>query len=443
MFKKILIANRGEIALRIVKACQELGIKTVAIHSEVDKKSMHVMLADESVCVGSAKSSDSYLNMASIISAALVTGSDAIHPGVGFLSENEKFARMVNEHRISFIGPSPEHIKVMGNKITAKAMAKQLNIPITEGSKDTVETIDEAKRIVDKLGAPVIIKARSGGGGKGMQVVYNDQDLKDNFKIAKKEALMNFGDDGVYIEKFLDAPKHIEIQVLCDHYGNVLTLGERDCSLQRRFQKVFEETPSPAISNSEREYISNIVSKASKKIGYKGVGTFEFLYQSGKFYFMEMNTRLQVEHPITEMVTGIDLVKNQIKIAYGTKLEYKQSDIKFNGHAIECRINAENPETFAASPGIIDKYHPPSGLGIRTESHIYSGYQIPVFYDSLISKLIVHDKSREECIKKTQRALHEYVITGIDHLIPMFNKILNDNDVINGDYHINHLKNII
>ncbi len=423
MFEKVLIANRGEIALRIHRACREMGIRTVAVHSEADANAMHVRLADEAVCIGPARSVDSYLNKSAIISAALVTGADAIHPGFGFLSENADFAEMVEEHGITFIGPSAAQMRKMGDKITARQAAVEAGIPVTPGSP-SLDTLEDAKKWAHEIGYPIIIKAKDGGGGKGMKVAFGDDDLKEAYTMARAEAKAAFPTDVVYMEKYLQKPRHIEMQVLADKYGNVVHLGERDCSIQRNNQKVIEESPSPALNQAQREEIGEIVRKAIAKIGYFNAGTLEFLYEDGKFYFMEMNTRLQVEHPVTEAVSGIDLVREQIRIASGAALGYEQKDIKFSGHAIECRINAENPETFTPCPGKITEWHAPGGLGVRVDSEIYSGYAIPPFYDSMIAKLIVHAPTRNAAIMRMRRALEEFVIEGVQTTIPLHQQII-------------------
>ena len=441
LFEKILIANRGEIALRVQRACREMGIKTVAIHSEADSDAMHVHLADECVCIGPAQAKDSYLKMPAVISAAEVTGADAIHPGYGFLSENEAFAHMVEEHDMVFIGPTAEHIRAMGDKITAKQTMIELGVPVVPGSDGAVESPEEALKLAKEMGYPVLIKATSGGGGKGMQVVWNESELPNALRLAKSEAKANFGDDMVYMEKYLRGPRHIEIQVLADTHGNVVHLWERDCSIQRRHQKVFEEAPSPALSQQQRQEIGEVVTKALKKMSYRGAGTLEFLYEDGEFYFIEMNTRIQVEHPITEMITGIDLIKEQISIAAGNKLSFTQEDITLNGHAIECRINAEHPKTFIPSPGKIKGYHAPGGLGVRVDSHLYQGYSIPPYYDSLISKMVVYGATREECIERVDRAIREYVIDGIETTLPLHLDLVNDADIKSGDYNIHWLEN--
>lgn len=439
MFEKVLIANRGEIALRIHRACREMGIRTVAVHSEADANAMHVRLADEAVCIGPARSVDSYLNKSAIISAALVTGADAIHPGFGFLSENADFAEMVEEHGITFIGPSAAQMRKMGDKITARQAAVEAGIPVTPGSP-SLDTLEDAKKWAHEIGYPIIIKAKDGGGGKGMKVAFSDDDLKEAYTMARAEAKAAFPTDVVYMEKYLQKPRHIEMQVLADKYGNVVHLGERDCSIQRNNQKVIEESPSPALNQAQREEIGEIVRKAIAKIGYFNAGTLEFLYEDGKFYFMEMNTRLQVEHPVTEAVSGIDLVREQIRIASGAALGYEQKDIKFSGHAIECRINAENPETFTPCPGKITEWHAPGGLGVRVDSEIYSGYAIPPFYDSMIAKLIVHAPTRNAAIMRIRRALEEFVIEGVQTTIPLHQQIISQQEYIDGMYNIHWLE---
>jgi acetyl-CoA carboxylase biotin carboxylase subunit len=440
LFQKVLIANRGEIALRIQRACREMGIKTVAVHSTADATAMHVRLADESVCFGPPPSRDSYLKMSAIISAADITGADAIHPGVGFLSENAAFASMVEEHGIAFIGPTPDHITLMGDKITAKKTMIELGVPVIPGSDGAVETDEEALKMAQEVGYPLLIKATSGGGGKGMKVAATPEELPQALRLARVEAKANFGNDQVYMERYLSHPRHIEVQILADSFGNVIHLGERDCSLQRRHQKVWEEAPSPALVPEKRVELGKIVTKAIQKMGYRGVGTLEFLYEDGEFFFMEMNTRLQVEHPITEMSTGIDLVKEQIKVAAGLPLSFKQEDIIFTGHAIECRINAEHHETFIPSPGKITGYHAPGGWGIRIDSHLYQGYSIPPHYDSLVAKLVVYGDTREECLMRVERALREYVIDGIDTILPLHLMLANDPDIQRGEYDIHWLE---
>jgi len=440
MFQKILIANRGEVALRILRACHDMGIQVVAVHSSADSEAMHVRLADESVCIGPPPSRESYLNIQAILSAAEVCGVDAIHPGVGFLSENAAFAEMVEEHDLSFIGPTPDHIRLMGDKITAKETALKLGIPIVSGSDGALDPQGDIGDLAEKIGYPVLIKAASGGGGKGMKVARSSAELDEAFRLARAEAKACFGDDQVYMEKYLAHPRHIEMQIIADTHGNVVHLGERECSLQRRHQKVWEEAPSPAVSPEVREKLGEVVSNAIKELGYRGVGTIEFLYEDGEFYFIEMNTRLQVEHPITEMITGIDIVREQIRVAAGLPLSFSQKDITFKGHAIECRINAEDAETFIPSPGKIKDYLAPGGYGIRVDSPMYQGYQIPPHYDSLISKLIVHGETREECLKRARRALHEYVITGVNTLLPLHCELAESEDVVQGDYDIHWLE---
>ena len=440
MFQKILIANRGEIALRVLRACKELGISTVAVHSTADADAMHVRLADESVCIGPPPSRESYLNIHQIVAACEITGADAIHPGYGFLSENAKFADILKAHDITFIGPSGDHIRVMGDKIEAKRTAKRLGIPVVPGSEGAVTEEREAKRIAADIGYPVIIKASAGGGGRGMKVARSEADLEVALQTARSEAGAAFGDDAVYIEKYLEKPRHIEVQVFGDGAGRGIHLGERDCSLQRRHQKVREEANSPALNAEERTRIGNICANAIADLGYSGAGTIEFLYENGEFYFIEMNTRLQVEHPVTEAITGIDLVHEQIRVASGGGLSLTQDEVRFNGHAIECRINAEDPQTFAPSPGTITHFHTPGGLGIRVDSGVYNGYRIPPYYDSLIGKLIVHGRDREECIARLKRSLGEMVVGGIDTTIPLFQKLLAEPDILSGDYDIHWLE---
>jgi acetyl-CoA carboxylase biotin carboxylase subunit len=443
MFEKVLIANRGEIALRIHRACREMGIRTVAVHSTIDADAMHVRLADESVCIGPAPSRDSYLNMAAIISAATITGADAIHPGIGFLSENAAFAQMVEEHGITFIGPSPEHLSLMGDKVRAKEAAIRFGIPVVPGSDGEISGEADAKRVAQETGYPVLIKAATGGGGKGMKVANSEAELMQAYSMARAEAKAAFGNDAVYMEKYLSHPRHIEIQILGDNHGNVVHLGERDCSLQRRHQKVLEEAPSPALNAGQRARIGEIAVNAMKTMGYRSVGTIEFLFQDGEFYFIEMNTRLQVEHPVTEMITGIDLVREQIRVAAGAPLSMQQSDIAINGHAIECRINAEDPETFMPSPGRVTDFHAAGGLGVRVDSALYSGYRVPPTYDSLIAKLVVHGRSRNECLMRLRRALEEMVIGGIKTNIPLQSRIIAAPDFINGAYDIRWLEKFV
>lgn len=443
MLKKVLIANRGEIAVRILRACRDMGIHTVAVHSTADKDAMHVRLADESVCIGPNSAKESYLNMPSIIMAATVTGADGIHPGYGFLSENEAFCQMVQEHGITFIGPTPDHIRIMGDKISAKKTAVEIGIPVVPGSVGSIDSDEMAVKWAKEIGFPLIIKAASGGGGKGMQVVKTMDALLPALHIAQREAKANFGNDQVYMERYLEKPRHIEIQVLADGYGNVIHLGERDCSLQRRHQKVFEEAPSPALTAEMRDNLGNIVTKALKKLGYRGAGTLEFLYEDGQFYFIEMNTRLQVEHPVTELITGVDLVQQQLLVASGQKLQITQDDIKIQGHAIECRINAEHPETFAPSPGKINLYHAPGGPHVRIDSAIYAGYTVPPHYDSLIAKLVVYGEDRKECLARLKGALSEYVIDGIQTTIGLHKKLLLNEDILRGAYDIHWLEKML
>jgi acetyl-CoA carboxylase, biotin carboxylase subunit len=440
MFDKVLIANRGEIALRVLRACRELGIATVAVHSTADENAMHVRLADESVCIGPPPARDSYLSIPAIVAACEITGADAVHPGYGFLSENAKFADILAEHGITFIGPSADHIRIMGDKIEAKRTAKELGIPVVPGSEGGVSGVADGRRIAKEIGYPVIIKATAGGGGRGMKVARTEAELEQALLTAQSEAKAAFGNDEVYIEKYLEKPRHIEIQVLGDGKGNAVHLGERDCSLQRRHQKVWEEAHSPALNASQREQIGERVAVAMRKLKYSGAGTVEFLYENGEFYFIEMNTRLQVEHPVTEMLTGLDLVQEQIRIAAGAELGYSQKDITFQGHAIECRINAENARTFVPSPGKIESVHVPGGLGVRVDSAIYSGYRIPPYYDSLIGKLIVFGKTRTECMMRLKRALGEFVIEGVDTTIPLFQALLKEPDIIDGNYDIHWLE---
>ena len=440
MFEKILIANRGEIALRIQRACKELGIKTVAVHSTADADAMHVRLADGSVCIGPPSATDSYLDIHSILAAVEISGAEAVHPGYGFLSENAKFADILEAHNVTFIGPSADHIRLMGDKITAKETVKKLGIPVVPGSDGALGSDEEALQIAEKIGYPVLVKAAAGGGGRGMKVANSAEELPSAMATARAESKAAFGDDTLYMEKYLARPRHIEVQVIGDGRGNAVHLGERDCSLQRRHQKVFEEAPSPALNDAQRAQIGQIVAKAIGDLGYRGVGTIEFLYENGEFYFIEMNTRLQVEHPVTEMITGIDLVIEQIRIASGAALSVRQEDIRFHGHAIECRINAENPRTFAPSPGTLSYYHPPGGLGVRVDSGVYAGYTIPPYYDSLIGKLIVHGKNRNECLMRLKRALNEFVIDGIETTIPLFSALIKQPDIANGLYDIHWLE---
>ena len=440
MFAKILIANRGEIALRIIRACKEMGISTVAVHSEPDRGAMHVRLADESVCIGPAPAAKSYLNIPALIAACEITGADAVHPGYGFLSENAKFAEIVDAHGYTFIGPRPEHIRIMGDKISAKQAVREVGIPVVPGSDGGVSTVEEAMAAAGHIGFPVLIKAAAGGGGRGMKVARDADGLAEAVATAQAEAAAAFGDGAVYMERYLQTPRHVELQVIADSHGNVCHLGERDCSLQRRHQKVLEEAPSPAIDAQARAKIGAVVVEAVRRIGYLGVGTFEFLYEDGEFFFIEMNTRLQVEHPVTEAVTGIDLVREQIRIAAGLPLSFTQSDVHFEGHAIECRINAENPRTFTPSPGRVTDFHAPGGLGVRLDSAVYAGYSIPPYYDSLIGKLIVHGRDRDEAIARMCRSLGEMVVGGIETTIPLFQDLLSETDFRAGAYDIHWLE---
>jgi acetyl-CoA carboxylase, biotin carboxylase subunit len=440
VFDKILIANRGEIALRIHRACKEMGIATVAVHSEADANGMWARLADESVCIGPASAAKSYLNIPSIIAAAEITGAQAIHPGYGFLSENARFAEIVNAHGYTFIGPKPEHIRMMGDKITAKQAVKDAGIPVVPGSDGALTTEEEAIAAAAEIGFPVLIKAAAGGGGRGMKVAQTAEDLLEAVSTARSEARAAFGDDAVYMERYLQKPRHIELQVIADSHGNVVHLGERDCSLQRRHQKVLEEAPSPALSPEGRKKIGEVVVEAIRAIGYLGVGTIEFLWENDEFFFIEMNTRLQVEHPVTEAITGIDLVREQIRIAAGLPLSFTQEEVTFEGHAIECRINAESPRTFTPSPGKVTDFHAPGGLGVRLDSGLYAGYSIPPYYDSLVGKLIVHGRDRAECIARTQRCLGEMVVSGIETTIPLFQDLLQNEDIRAGDYDIHWLE---
>ncbi len=438
--EKLLIANRGEIALRIHRAAHEMGIKTVAVHSTADADAMHVRLADEAICIGPPAAKDSYLNIPAIISAAEISGADAIHPGYGFLSENARFAEIVEAHNIIFIGPKPEHIRTMGDKVAAKQTAGALGLPLVPGSDGAISDPAEAARIADAIGYPVIIKAASGGGGRGMKVCANADELPSLMRQAGAEAKAAFGDDTVYVEKYLGNPRHIEFQIFGDGNGNAIHLGERDCSLQRRHQKLLEEAPSPVISADERARMGGIVAKAMADMGYRGAGTIEFLWENGEFYFIEMNTRLQVEHPVTEMITGMDLVREQIRIAEGKPLSVAQADLRFTGHAIECRLNAEDPVSFAPSPGLVKAYHPAGGMHVRVDSGLYAGYRIPPYYDSMIAKLIVYGRTREGCLMRLRRALEEMVIDGVKTTVPLHQALLRDEDVINGDYTIKWLE---
>ena len=443
MIDKILIANRGEVALRVVRACRELGIETVAVHSTADAEAMHVRLADASVCIGPPPAGESYLNKLAILAAAEISGADAIHPGYGFLSENADFAQMVIEHGYAFIGPRPEHIRLMGDKIAAKEAMRKLGVPLVPGSDGPVLHEVMAREAAEKIGYPVLIKAVSGGGGRGMTIARNETELIDGLGLAKREAKAGFGDDRVYLEKYLERPRHIEVQILADEFGNCIHLGERDCTVQRRHQKLIEEAPSPVLEPEQRAAIGERCAEAIRHLGYRGVGTVEMLYEGGAFYFIEMNTRLQVEHPVTEMITGIDLVHWQLRVASGIELSLRQEDIAFEGHAIECRVNAEDPVTFAPSPGKITYYHPPGGLGVRVESAVYHGYTIPPYSDSLIGKLIVHGRNRIECTMRLRRCLDEFVVDGIKSTLPLFRRLINHPDIARGDYDIHWLENFL
>jgi acetyl-CoA carboxylase biotin carboxylase subunit len=443
MFEKILIANRGEIALRILRACKELGIPTVAVHSTADADAMHVRLAEESVCIGPPPARDSYLNIPALLTACEITGADAVHPGYGFLAENARFAEILIEHGVHFIGPKPEHIRLMGDKIAARRTAERLGIPVVPGSEGAIGSEAEALAVARRIGFPVLVKAAAGGGGRGMKMAHGEADLATALATARAEAKAAFGDETVYIEKHLPAPRHIEIQVLGDGQGRAIHLGERDCSLQRRHQKVLEESPSPALNAGEREAIGATVAAAMRELRYTGVGTVEFLYKQGQFHFIEMNTRIQVEHPVTEMITDIDLILEQIRIANGNALAIGQDDVKFHGHAIECRINAENPVSFRPSPGKIVHYHPPGGMGVRIDSAIYQGYAIPPHYDSLLGKLIVHGKTRGECLMRLRRALDEFVLDGVETTLPLFRALVRDPDILDGNYHIHWLEQFL
>ncbi len=443
MIGKVLIANRGEIALRVHRACQEMGIRTVAVHSTADNTAMHVRLADESVCIGPPAARDSYLNMAAILSAAAITGADAIHPGYGFLSENASFAEMVEAHGLAFIGPTAAHIRMMGDKIAAKDAMRRLGVPLVPGSEGALAGVDEARAVAEAVRYPVLIKAAAGGGGRGMKVARAPEELEEAYRVARAEAKAAFGDDAVYLEKYLDRPRHIELQVLADTHGNVVHFGERDCSLQRRHQKLVEEAGSPVLTAAERDALGAQVTRALRGLGYRNAGTLEFLWQDGQFAFIEMNTRLQVEHPVTEMVCGVDLVKEQIRVAAGEPLGYAQDDIRFSGHAIECRITAEDPETFAPSPGKVEMYHAPGGLGVRVDSALYSGYVVPPHYDSLVAKLVVHGATRAEAIARLRRALAEMVVSGIRTTLPLHQRIVADAEFQAGDYTIHWLERFV
>ena len=443
MFEKVLIANRGEIALRIHRACREMGIGTVAVHSTADADAMHVRLADESVCIGPPPAQQSYMNIPAILTAAAISNADAIHPGYGFLSENANFATMVEEHGFTFIGPTPEHIRIMGNKVAAKKAALDAGIPVVKGSDGSVDSEELALEVAKEIGYPVIVKASAGGGGRGMKVANSPEELRKGFKTAKSEALAVFGNGELYIERFLSHPRHIEVQILADLHGNVVHLGERDCSLQRRHQKLVEEAPSPALNDKERDEIGTIARNAMVSLGYRSVGTLEFLYQDGEFNFIEMNTRLQVEHPVTEMICGMDLVREMVRVSAGAPLGYSQDEIHFSGHAIECRITAENPTTFLPSPGRVVDYHAPGGLGVRVDSALYSGYVVPPHYDSMIAKLIVHGSTRNECLMRLRRALGEYVISGLDTTIALHQRLVTEPAFVNGDYDIHWLERFV
>ncbi len=443
MFGKILIAKRGEIALRVLRACKEPGIATVAVHSTADADAMHVKLADESVCIGPPPAKDSYLNIPALLAACEITGAEAVHPGYGFLSENARFAEILIDHGVAFIGPKPEHIRVMGDKIEAKRTAKKLGIPCVPGSEGGISSDEEAARVAEEIGFPVLIKAAAGGGGRGMKVARSTEELSSALSQARSEARAAFGDDAVYIEKYLGTPRHIEIQVLGDGQGNAIHLGERDCSLQRRHQKVWEEAPSPTITGEQRARIGETVAKAMRDMKYLGAGTIEFLYENGEFYFIEMNTRIQVEHPVTEAITGIDLIAEQIRVAAGQPLGIRQEDVVLNGHAIECRVNAEHPRTFRPSPGKIGYWHTPGGLGVRVDSAVYQGYSIPPYYDSMIGKLIVHATSREECLNRLRRALNEFVVEGIETTLPLFRELVENPDIQRGAYDIHWLEHFL
>jgi len=443
VFHKVLIANRGEIALRVQRACRELGIPTVAVHSTADTDAMHVRLADESVCIGPPPARESYLNMPAILSAAAVTGADAIHPGYGFLSENAKFAEMVEAHGMTFIGPLPAHIRMMGDKIAAKAAMASLGVPLVPGSDGAVLDLDQARAVGERIGYPLLVKAAAGGGGRGMKVAHTADELEEAWTVARTEARTAFGDDAVYIEKYLDRPRHIELQVMADAHGNVVHFGERDCSLQRRHQKLLEEAGSPALTPVERDSLGAVVTAGLRQLGYRNAGTLEFLYQDGQFAFIEMNTRLQVEHPVTEMVCGVDLVREQLRVAAGQPLGYQQSDVEFRGHAIECRVTAEDPETFMPTPGRVDVFHAPGGLGVRVDSALYAGYIVPPYYDSMVAKLIVHAPTRPEAIARMRRALGEFAIQGIKTTLPLHRRIMDAPEFVAGDYTIHWLERFV
>lgn len=443
MFNKVLIANRGEIALRILRACREMGIRSVAVHSTADADAMHVRLADESICIGPPPAALSYLNPVAILTAATISNAEAIHPGYGFLSENADFATMVEEHGITFIGPSPHHIRQMGDKVAAKRACIAAGIPVVPGSDGAVADEEDARAIAERLGYPVLFKATAGGGGRGMKVVHEPQDLAAAMELARAESMAAFGNGDLYLEKYLTRPRHIEVQILADAHGNVVHLGERDCSLQRRHQKVIEEAPSPAISAAQRAEIGGRAANAARVLGYRSVGTMEFLFEDGQFYFIEMNTRLQVEHPVTEMICGLDLVREMMRVAAGAPLDFTQEEIRFSGHAIECRIAAEHPETFAPSPGRVNEYHAPGGLGIRTDSALFSGYVVPPYYDSMVAKIIAHAPDRDTCIRRLRRALDECVVDGINTTIPLHRRLLEAERFVNGDYDIHWLERYV
>jgi acetyl-CoA carboxylase biotin carboxylase subunit len=443
MFEKVLIANRGEIALRIHRACKEMGIATVAVHSTADAEAMHVRLADESVCIGPPAAAESYLNIPAIVSAATVTAADAIHPGYGFLSENANFAHIVEEHGFAFIGPKPEHIAEMGDKVAAKAAMRAAGVPVVPGSDGSVSDPADAIRIAGDIDYPVLIKAAAGGGGRGMKVVRDSNEVAAALSMAQNEAQANFGVATVYLEKYLARPRHIEVQVLADGQGNAVHMFERDCSLQRNHQKLLEEAPAPGLDDATRQKIGEVCSAAAQRIGYRSAGTFEFLYEDGEFYFIEMNTRIQVEHPVTEMICGVDIVREMIRIAAGEPLSFSQADLVLNGHAIECRINAENPDTFAPSPGRITEFHTPGGLGVRVDSALYAGYTVPPYYDSLVAKLIVHGANRRDCLLRLRRALDEMVVSGIDTTIPLHQRVIGDDSFQAGDYDIHWLEKLV
>ena len=443
MFGKVLIANRGEIALRIQRACRELGIPTVAVHSTADTDAMHVRLADESVCIGPPSARDSYLNIPAILSAAAVTGADAIHPGYGFLSENARFAEMVEAHGMTFIGPSPAHIRMMGDKIAAKAAMASLGVPLVPGSDGAVADLDQARAVGERIGYPVLVKAAAGGGGRGMKVAHTADEMEEAWTVARTEARTAFGDDAVYIEKYLDRPRHIELQVMADAHGNVVHFGERDCSLQRRHQKLLEEAGSPALTAAERDSLGAVVTAGLRRLGYRNAGTLEFLYQDKQFAFIEMNTRLQVEHPVTEMVCGVDLVREQLRVAAGHRLGYEQADIEFRGHAIECRVTAEDPDTLMPTPGRVDVFHAPGGLGVRVDSALYAGYVVPPYYDSMVAKLIVHAPTRPEAIARMRRALGEFAVQGIKTTLPLHRRIMDAPEFQAGDYTIHWLEHFV